>query len=156
MSRASAARVWSLEVRDETYRYRYIIDIDIASLSPSVVPHRAIQRLMCLRVQLQSCTRTYSYSYMFGVYCTIGTHYLLFHSIQHSAATHRDMGNKLFFRTLPTFSVPPATGASALARSALALRDYWKSLNLKLSVCFPPLHARSFLYLYPYPYSYSS
>ena len=70
---------------------------------------------------------------------------MLLHSMQHSAATHRDMGNTLFFRTLPTFAAPPATGASALAGSALALRDYWKSLSLKLSVSFPPLRARTFL-----------
>lgn len=68
---------------------------------------------------------------------SIGTHYVLFHSIQHSTATHRDMGNKLFLRTIPTFATLTAAKDSAFVNSALALRDYWKSLNLKLSVWCP-------------------
>ena len=107
--------------RDETYSNRYSLLIrSLSSRNPEAIV------LTSTRVHVRS----------------IGTHYLLLHSMQHSAATHCDMGNKLFFRTLPTFAAPPATGASALAGSAL---DYWKSLSLKLSVSFPPLRARTFL-----------
>ena len=36
----------------------------------------------------------------------LGTHYIIFDSIVNSTALHRDLGNKLFFRALPTFSTP--------------------------------------------------
>lgn len=65
-----------------------------------------------------------------------GSHYVLLHTIDKSAALHRDLGIKQFLRAQPTFAAPRASDALLMSLTQSELRDHWtQSLHLKLRVC---------------------
>ena len=64
----------------------------------------------------------------------LGVHYVLLHTIAHSAQVHREIGNSLVYFSVPTFSSPD-TSVGRLA-SAHALQKYWQqNLTLVPNVC---------------------